>query len=227
MPNTLTPKLNILPPPQLRLWGELLDVPESFVLYGGTAIALHLGHRQSVDFDFFGSEAFDAETLLRTVPFLDGAEVLQRDDSTLTCRVDRGGPVKLSFFGVPRIGRVEDPLVTADIDLKVASLVDLAGMKANVVQLRSEAKDYLDIAALIDGGIHLPAALAAGQIIYGAPFNPQNVLKALCYFSDGDLPSLPDQTKQRLVDAVTAVDLNKLPSLAPVTPRKAGPGPRQ
>jgi hypothetical protein len=51
MPPILEPKLAILPPEQRRLWPELRDIPRGFVLYGGTAIALHLGHRQSVDFD--------------------------------------------------------------------------------------------------------------------------------------------------------------------------------
>jgi len=48
-----TPNLSILPPPQLRLWSELDATPEAFTLYGGTALALRLGHRTSVDFDFF------------------------------------------------------------------------------------------------------------------------------------------------------------------------------
>jgi hypothetical protein len=46
-----TPRLDILPLPQRRLWDELAGVPPQFVLYGGTAIALHLGHRQSLDFE--------------------------------------------------------------------------------------------------------------------------------------------------------------------------------
>jgi hypothetical protein len=53
------PQLGILPAPQRRLWDELGTVPGEFVLYGGTALALHLGHRQSMDFDFFGDRAFD------------------------------------------------------------------------------------------------------------------------------------------------------------------------
>ena len=61
MSNAFEPKLEILPESQRRLWPELVDVPKSFTLYGGTAIALRLGHRQSVDFDFFGSEAFDPD----------------------------------------------------------------------------------------------------------------------------------------------------------------------
>jgi hypothetical protein len=48
------PKLEFLPATQRCLWDELDTVPEEFVLYGGTAIALHLGHRESVDYDFFG-----------------------------------------------------------------------------------------------------------------------------------------------------------------------------
>jgi Nucleotidyl transferase AbiEii toxin, Type IV TA system len=56
MAEPLKPRLDILPSPQRALWLELpVIVPESFVLWGGTALALHLGHRVSVDFDFFGS----------------------------------------------------------------------------------------------------------------------------------------------------------------------------
>jgi hypothetical protein len=47
-----SPRTDILPAAQLRLWRELSAVPDEFVLYGGTAIALHLGHRTSVDFFF-------------------------------------------------------------------------------------------------------------------------------------------------------------------------------
>lgn len=49
------PALQIPPAEQRRLWDELGAIPEDFVLYGGTALALRLAHRQSVDFDFFGS----------------------------------------------------------------------------------------------------------------------------------------------------------------------------
>ena len=45
------PDLSILPLPQLRLWSELDATPETFTLYGGSALALRFGHRSSVDFD--------------------------------------------------------------------------------------------------------------------------------------------------------------------------------
>ena len=53
-----SPDLSILPPPQLRLWPELDTTPATFTLYGGTALALRLGHRTSVDFDFFSNQPF-------------------------------------------------------------------------------------------------------------------------------------------------------------------------
>src|ERR1700688_750060 len=65
-----SPHLEILPPPQRTLWSELSDVPREFVLYGGTALALHLGHRNSVDFDFFGSRALDLSQIEQGISFL-------------------------------------------------------------------------------------------------------------------------------------------------------------
>lgn len=47
--------LEILEEPQKKLWHTLKTVRDQFVLYGGTALALRLGHRQSIDFDFFYS----------------------------------------------------------------------------------------------------------------------------------------------------------------------------
>src|SRR5271167_3698575 len=147
-----TPRLDILPPPQRRLWDELASVPPEFVLYGGTAIALHLGHRQSVDFDFFGSRSFDPAKLPERIPFMASASITQREPNTLSAIVDRGGPVKLSFFGLPGVPRLVPPHIADDNGLQIASLLDLAGMKAAVVQQRAEAKDYIDIDAILTDG---------------------------------------------------------------------------
>jgi hypothetical protein len=220
----LQPRLDILPPAQRRLWGELVAVPPHFVLYGGTGIALRLGHRASVDFDFFAFSDFEPDRLYRDTAFLAGATVVQQARNTLTCRIDRGGPVLVSFFGVPQLGQVASPDAVSANGLRVAAMVDLAGMKAAVVQSRSEAKDYVDIDALIRGGVTLPTALAAAASIYGAAFNPQITLKALCYFEDGNLMGLPANLKRRLVRAVDSVDLDRLPRLSLVRPHTPAPG---
>ena len=215
------PRLDILAPPQRRLWGELAAVPPEFVLYGGTAIALQLGHRQSVDFDFFGTRPLDPTLLVPALPFLAAATVTQREPNTFSCLVDRGGVVKLSFFGVPRLPRLLPPLIAADNGVQVASLLDLAGMKASVVQMRAEAKDYLDIDAILtDGRIDLPTTLASARAIFGQKFNPLATLKALTWFADGTVPRLPRAVKDRLTRAACAVDPGRLPAIAPPDPNR-------
>jgi hypothetical protein len=212
MPAVFTPRLDILPSAQRRLWDELGEIPEPFVLYGGTAIALQLGHRASEDFDFFSDSPLDPGALLPAFSFLRGAAVTQRDPDTLSCIVDRGGPVKVSFFGVPRLKRLHPPLVAPN-GVRLASLHDLAGAKARVVQVRAEAKDYIDIDALCGHGISLIEALSCARTMYGADFNPQITLKALCFFGEGSLPALPQALRTRLVTAVAGVDLNRLPQI--------------
>jgi Nucleotidyl transferase AbiEii toxin, Type IV TA system len=215
-PLLFSPELRILPAPQRRLWGELSAVPAAFTLYGGTAIALHLGHRESIDFDFFGNAPFDPDRLLKSLGFLSSSEIIQREKDALTVRIDRDGPVLVSFFAVPHLGRVEAPVVSPDNNLKIASLIDLAGMKADVVQKRAEAKDYVDIDALLTAGIGLPLALSAARAIQGPRFNPQITLKALSYFGDGSLKTLPGEVRRRLQAAVRDVDIETLPAILPL-----------
>jgi hypothetical protein len=93
MSNVFSPRLDILPITQQRLWPELAQTPDYFILYGGTAIALRLGHRQSVDFDFFTLKAFQPHSLLEGLPYLKGAVVRKSSANNLTVSVDRGGPV--------------------------------------------------------------------------------------------------------------------------------------
>lgn len=212
------PRLDALPAAQRALWPELSATPDHFTLYGGTALALRLGHRISVDFDFFSDQPFDPERLAAAVPYLSQAERIQIDDNTLTCRVERRGPVLVSFFGGLGLGQAAPRERTRGLPLHVASLLDLAGTKVAVVQKRAQEKDYLDIDALIRHGVGLPTALAAGGAVYGHRFNPVITLKALSYFDD--VPGLPADVRKRLVAAVNAVNPTRLPTL---TPHRAPP----
>ncbi len=165
----------------------------------------------------------DPERLAEQIPNLREAERLQVSPDTLTCRVDRGGPVLLSFFGGLDLGQVAAPETTADTLLRVASLLDLAGTKAAVIQKRVEVKDYLDIAAILQHGIDLPTILAAGTVVYGRKFNPLITLKALAFFED--VPALPLETRALLGGAVETVDVAKLPVLTPYAKRNNGMKP--
>lgn len=77
---------------------------------------------------------------------------------------------------------------------------------------RAEAKDYRDIACMIDAGVSLARGLASAREIFGPHFQPSESLKALVYFEDGDLSSLAPAEKTLLVNAVSAV--RDLPQVA-------------
>jgi hypothetical protein len=158
--------------------------------------------------------ALDLSQIEQGISFLKGANIIQREKNTLSAIVDRDGPVKVSFFGVPKLPRLSAAVVGEDNGLRVASLLDLAGTKASVVQMRAEAKDYIDIDALITtSNVDLSLALSAAQQLYGSTFNPQITLKALSFFDDGDLHHLPEEMKVRLATAAREVDLDHLPSI--------------
>jgi hypothetical protein len=206
-----TPNLSILREPQRRLWAELKDTPKTFLLYGGTALALRLGHRQSEDFDFFSNKPFRPAALREGIPYLKHAEMSQFQDNTLTAIVDRHGPVKVSFFGSLGISRVQEPDIAGENGIQIASMLDLLASKLKTVQLRAEAKDYRDIAATLLKGLNLAEGLAAAAAIYGKEFNGALTLKALTFFGDGDLPSLAPELQVSLRRAATAVNLKQLP----------------
>lgn len=207
------PKLEILPPAQRRLWDELKDTPKHFVLYGETALALRLAHRTSEDFDFFSNHSFAPDSLRKSIPYLHQAEMSQFEANTLTAIVDRNGPVKVSFFGGLALNRIQDPDVTQDSGIQVASLLDIAATKLATIQQRAQARDYQDIAAISTAEITLSDALAAAAAVYGKQFNGALSLKALTYFADGDLPQLSPDTQKQLRSLAAQVNLKQIPGL--------------
>lgn len=209
MTHRFKPYMEVLPPEQKRLWPELGNAPNlGFTLYGGTAAALRLGHRSSVDFDFFSEKPLDRQAIIAAFSFMECATTLQDQGDTWVVLVpDRSGQkrVKLSFFGTINFGRVGEPDFTDDGVLLVASLDDLMATKVKVILQRAEAKDYLDICAMINAGVSLSRGLAAARRMYGQNFQPAESLKALVYFNDGDLGTLTTDEKNVLINAVKSV----------------------
>jgi hypothetical protein len=211
-----SPRLDVLPLAQRAFWDDLGLVPHGFVLYGGTALALRLGHRSSVDFDFFAHDPLDHRALERSIPWLRDSDTLQEEANARTVLVRRpGGTVKASLFGNVGFGRVGEPQRTEDGILRVASLLDLAGTKVKVLLQRVEAKDYLDVAALLDAGVSLEQVLGAARALFGPSFNPLVAQKTLAYFEGGDLHSLPAAVKSRLVAcAVRDIEVRAIPKVS-------------
>lgn len=87
----------------------------------------------------------------------------------------------------------------------MASLLDLLATKLKVIQQRIEAKDYFDLAAILEAGIPLEQGLAAASVMYHPGFQPSEALKALTYFEGGDLASLTQRAREILVRSVANI----------------------
>jgi Nucleotidyl transferase AbiEii toxin, Type IV TA system len=198
MSNRFEPRVDMLPAAQREIWPQLSPAPNlSFVLYEGTAVALHLGHRISIDFDFFKAEPLEKAKIEASFQFIRNARTIQEDENTLVLDVPMpAGRVKLSFFGGLALGRLNDPLQTSDKVLLVASLEDLLATKLKAILDRAEAKDYRDIAAMLTAGVSLERALGAFAKMYRR--DPGLPLRAIGFFKDGDLPSLPEPDQDLL-----------------------------
>lgn len=171
-----------------------------FVLYGGTAIALQLGHRQSVDFDLFTEAKLNETAIFRKMPFLKRAQVIHAAENTLTMAYPVGKvQVKISMFGGIAFGRVGSPLVANDNELPVASLDDLMATKLKVILQRAEKKDYMDIAEMIRNGVSLGKGVGSACSMFGKTFPPKDCLAALTYFKDGDLETLSKKDMETLI----------------------------
>jgi hypothetical protein len=212
MPQRLEPKLDILPAAQQEIWTSLAPAPPlGFVLYGGTAIALQLGHRESLDFDFFRSGPIDKDQIRAKFKFVGGSAILQDAPETLVVLAEMtSGCVKVSFYGGIGFSRVNDPLQTRDGTLLIASLDDLMATKLKAILDRAEAKDYRDLAEMISAGVSLAAGLSAFKQMFDG--EPAQVLRALGFFEDGDLRSLSAKDRKILRSARDRI--GKLPEVS-------------
>ncbi len=161
---------------------------DGFYLAGGTAIALHLGHRRSVDLDWFlGDRIPDPLRLSQEIrdngiPFVTG----QISAGTLYGTVHG---VRVSFLEFRY--RMLDPIVTwRDFGCRLAGLRDLACMKLSAIAQRGSKKDFVDLFALGRHGLSLVDMLEW----YRAKFSVEDasyVLYALTYFDDADAERMP------------------------------------
>ncbi|MCX6290299.1 MAG: nucleotidyl transferase AbiEii/AbiGii toxin family protein [Bacteroidetes bacterium] len=124
--------------PLLKTFSE-----DGFYLAGGTGLALQLGHRDSIDFDFFKIDHYDTDThilKLNTVFNTHDLTVTQQEKDTVSCVVD--GSIQMSFFSYPY--QLQSPLIQSDY-FNLASVEDIACMKVSAISGRATEKDYVDL----------------------------------------------------------------------------------
>jgi hypothetical protein len=180
--------LNVLPMVQRLLWGKLAGVEQiaEFYLAGGTAAALHLQHRESLDFDFFTRREEIPKELAHKLKQIGSLEIQQEDAKTFLGLLD---DVKFSFFVYPY-----PPLSAPERleGIKVAALQDIAAMKIIAAGQRGTKKDFIDLHALFGAGWNLEAIFDAVERKYrDARYNKLHLLKSLTYFDDAEADPMP------------------------------------
>jgi hypothetical protein len=151
------------------------------VLAGGTSLALRIGHRLSVDLDFFSEEEVLPDLLVGELHAADlNPEVMQLVPGALSVMIDG---VKVSFFQCPY------PFVDAPQPfqgLRVASVLDVAAMKLVAIAERSARRDFVDLYVILQQAPFRTVAARAVQR-YGAQLmEPVVIGKGLTWFEDAD-----------------------------------------
>jgi len=174
----------------------------AFYLAGGTGLALHLGHRVSLDLDLFSAEALlDAAERDRIIAALGGGarlRILESKDGTCHLRV---GGTMVSLF------RYRYPLLEPAAEWRgfsVASLRDIAAMKVSAIVGRGSRKDFVDLYA-VSGKLGLQAVLEAckQKFVDHHDFVMQ-ALRALVHFEDAEKEPMPRLLQEVAWDRVTA-----------------------
>lgn len=157
-----------------------------FYLAGGTGLALQLGHRHSLDLDFFTSETFDPELLLQNAQQLGGLAVLDRGSQTLHLQFRNA---KVSFLGFAY------PLLFSCAlfrGVKVADARDIACMKISALAGRGAKRDFVDLYA-VSQRYELPLLLELFQKKFSqVNYSRVHLLKSLTYFEDAEKDPMPD-----------------------------------
>ena len=162
------------------------DLLDGWILAGGTALALQLGHRISVDLDFFRYEDFQVAPLRQALAPLGKLEVSSMAPGTLHCRLD---DIRLTFL------RSEVPFLYEPVPyrgLHLADVRDIAAMKVIAVAGRGAKKDFIDLYAYLEAGASFPDLMAVVQRRYrDTDFNVMHLLHSLVYFDDAEAEPMP------------------------------------
>lgn len=160
---------------------------KNYYLAGGTALALHFGHRQSIDLDWFTLKQINTLLLTKRLAAIAPFEVTNRADNTLEGIM---GGVKVSFMTYPY------PLLSPAVNynnIKLAAPLDIAIMKLGAITDRNTKKDFINLYEFLRRG---PMSLSvlidnAEQKFAPVRYDRYHILKSLSYFADADTEAMP------------------------------------
>ena len=162
---------------QVGLLPLLKDFNKDFGLVGGKAIALHLGHRRSIDFDLFSAEKIGNKSLLNKIwkkEKIDSILVNKLDELTVVIK-----GVKITFFRYPF--EIEYNYDLNDV-IKFSDLLTLSAMKAFAMGMRAKWKDYVDLYFITKNHFSVSDISKKASTIFGNNFNEKLFRVQLGYF---------------------------------------------
>lgn len=181
---------------------QRLPVLEQTRLVGGTALALQLGHRKSIDLDFFGTVDCEAEYLRESIAGIASLTILKESPHIHIYIVD-GIKVDIVNYKYPWLDDV-----VLEQGLRLASVSDIAAMKITAIIGRGTKKDFIDIAFFLH---HF--SLEEILHFYAAKYNDSSVfmaMKSLAYFDDAETDPMPDMFVNQSWQQVKAYILSKI-----------------
>lgn len=171
---------NILTKEQVELLPMLKHFSKQFYLVGGTAVALQIGHRRSIDFDLFCQKNLRRKSLKNNIA-KSGYEVdtiIHESVDELTLSINS---VKTTFFSypfdIPREVKFEDII-------NMPTLLDLAAMKAYALGMRAKWKDYVDLYFVMKDHVPFEDISIRAKELFKGMFNPKLFRQQICYFDD-------------------------------------------
>ena len=188
----------VLPVGTAATWEVLAPrLPSALYLGGGTAVAVHLGHRESRDLDFFFHRGVDLEDLAELLDGLGDFAVTHRAVGTLKGLF---GPTRVEFLDASALTLLAEPAEVAG--LRVASLQDLMAMKLKVMAERGEMRDYFDVKTIDERGA---VSVEEGVELYMRRYGIDRSSEALphLYRTMGDLSDVE-------VDEMLPIELGEL-----------------
>ena len=198
-----------------RQQAELLPLMKKFkrefYLVGGTAIALYLGHRRSIDFDLFKEAAINHKKIIEKIQHEGfSCAITRRVDEQMNLIVN---DVKITFFRYPFTIKANTPFQDT---FRLPSLLDLAAMKAYALGRRSKWKDYVDLYFLLNGTFSLQQIVNRATEIFGDLFSEKLFRSQLSYFEDIDYSEavdylIPDPpTETEIKQELTKISLQEI-----------------
>ncbi|MCK9412259.1 MAG: nucleotidyl transferase AbiEii/AbiGii toxin family protein [Prolixibacteraceae bacterium] len=194
---------------QVQILPLVKQFKKEFYLVGGTAIALYLGHRRSIDFDLFKLNPIKPKSILQTISDFDYPfTVTRRVTEQLNVNINE---VKFTFYQYPFTINAAEKL--EDI-LRLPNLLDLAAMKAYALGRRSKWKDYVDLYFILKDHFTISQISKRATEIFGQLFSEKLFRAQLSYFDDIDYsepveylvqPIPGDEIKDFLIDKATDI----------------------